>query len=483
MTPTAPTVKLHIGHEQLESGSGGVHEHVNPVSGEIQARIPLAGAGEVDRAVKKAAAALDGWRATRGALRREILLKFSRLIRENAEEFVRRAALDGGTPRPGGEAGVELACEWFNYYAGLTDKLEGHFLGSFGSHGEVAYSVPEPLGVVGIIITWNGPLISLGMKVAPALAAGNCVVVKPAEITPFAPDLFAQLAREAGIPDGVLSILPGTAAAGEALVRHEDVALISFTGGPITARKILATCAELIKPTVMELGGKSASLVFPDADLEGACQRAVQWTIGTLAGQGCALPTRLLVHADIYDQVLERVVEIAKTYKVGDPFEPDVMVGPLINAAACDRVMGMIERAHANGSGRILLGGNRCGGELTGKNFIQPTIIADVDPDSEIAQVEVFGPVLCIMKFHDEEEAVRIANHSKYGLAAYIQSSNVKRVLELSERLYAGGVYVNGAFQINPHTPFGGVGISGFGKEGGRAGLDEFLHYKTVAIA
>lgn len=483
MTTDIPAIKLHIGHEELDTGFGGTFDHVNPATGEVQSTIPLAGPEDIDRAVAKAAAAQEGWRNTRAAVRRNILLEFSRLIRANADEFARRAALDTGTPLFGGYAGVDLACEWFNYYAGLADKLEGHFLGSFGSHGEVAYSVPEPVGVVGIIITWNGPLISLGMKVAPALAAGNCVVVKPAEITPYAPDLFARLAKEAGIPDGVLSLLPGNAAAGEALVRNDDISLVSFTGGPITARKILATCAELIKPTVMELGGKSASLVFPDADIDGACERAVQWTIGTLAGQGCALPTRLLVHADIYEEVLEKVVAIAKTYRVGNPLEEGVMVGPLVNQAACDRVIGMLDRVREQGSGRILMGGGRCGGELEGQNFIEPTIIADVKPDSEIAQVEVFGPVLSIMKFETEEEAVAIANDSKYGLAAYIQSSDVKRVLALSERLHAGGVYVNGAFQINPHTPFGGVGISGFGKEGGRAGLDEFLHYKTVAIA
>jgi aldehyde dehydrogenase (NAD+) len=450
----------------------------------VQATIPLAGQAEIDRAVAKAEAAFPAWRTTRASVRRDILREFARLVRAHVAEFTHFAALDGGAPQLFGQMGVHLCSEWLEYYAGLADKLEGSMLGTFGSHGEVAYSVPEPIGTVGIIITWNGPLISLGMKVAPALAAGNCVIVKPAEITPFAPDLFARLAREAGIPDGVLSVLPGTPAAGEALVRHRKVRLISFTGGPVTARKILASCAELIKPTIMELGGKSASLVFPDADFEGAAQRAVQWTIGTIAGQGCALPTRLVIHEDIYDRFIDRCVEIARTYKVGDPInDPEVMVGPLINAAACDRVVGMLERCRKEGSGRIVLGGHRCGGELTGRNYIEPTIIADVVPDSEIAQVEVFGPVLVAMKFRTEEEAVAIANSTDYGLASYIQTSDLKRAHRLAELLHAGGVYINGAFQINAHTPFGGVGISGFGKEGGRAGLDEFLHYKTVAIA
>ena len=342
--------------------------------------------------------------------------------------------------------------------------------------------MPEPIGIVGIIITWNGPLIGLGMKVCAALAAGNCAIVKPAEITPFAPELFARLCTEAGVPDGVLSILPGTGAAGEAIVRHKKVRKISFTGGPITARRILAACAEEIKPAVMELGGKSASLMFPDCDIQKACERAMFWTVGVLSGQGCALPTRLLVHAEIYDEVLERLGALAAHFKVGDPMEPGVMVGPVINAAAVTRIMGMFDRVRAEGSGRFVIGGNRCGGNLASGNFIEPTIIADVDPDSEIAQVEVFGPALVVMKFADEDEAVRIANNSEYGLAAYIQSNDIARVHRLAERLEAGGVYVNGASQINAHTPFGGVGISGFGKEGGKAGIDEFLHYKTVTI-
>jgi aldehyde dehydrogenase (NAD+) len=401
----------------------------------------------------------------------------------NRDEFARMAALDGGTPLVAGERMTDTAIGWVRYYAGWCDKLSGELISTFDTRGEFAYTAPEPVGIVGIIITWNGPVISLAMKVAPALAAGNCVIVKPAEITPFAPELFMRLAREAGVPDGVLSIMPGTAAAGEALVRHSKVGLITFTGGPITARKIMAACAEAIKPSVMELGGKSASLMFPDCDIDAACQRAIFWTIGVLSGQGCALPTRLLVHADIYDEVLEKLTAIASQFKVGDPFDPGVMVGPLINAAAVERVMGMFDRVRESGSGRFVLGGQRCGGTLANGNFIEPTIIADADPDSEIAQVEIFGPALVVMKFHDEDEAVAIANNSEYGLAAYIQSNELKRVHRLAERLNAGGIYVNGAVQVNPHTPFGGIGISGFGKEGGRAGIDEFLRYKTVAIA
>lgn len=483
MARAVPQVNLHIGHEERSSGSGGTHAHLHPVSQKTQAEIPLAGAEEINEAVAKADAAFEGWRTTPPEARRDILNRLADLLEEHKTELAEMAALDGGTPLIAGERGVETAVGWTRYYAGWCDKVSGELLSTLDTRGEFTYTTPEPIGIVGIIITWNGPLISLGMKVAPALAAGNCVVVKPAEITPFAPELFARLCKQAGLPDGVLSILPGTGEAGEALVRHKKIELVSFTGGPITARKIMHVCAEEIKPSVMELGGKSASLLFPDADIDGACQRAIFWTIGCLAGQGCALPTRLLVHADIYEEVLEKLKAIAATFKVGDPMEEGVMVGPLINAAAADRVMGMFDRCREEGSGRFILGGKRCGGDLAEGNFIEPTIIADADPDAEISQVEIFGPALVVMKFETEDEAVAIANNSDYGLAAYIQSNDLKRVHRIAERLKSGGVYVNGAYQINPHTPFGGIGISGFGKEGGKAGLDEYLRYKTVAIA
>lgn len=482
MTSAAPAVHLHLGHEQRSSGSGGTHAHLHPVTQSVQADIPLAGTKEVKEAVAKAEGVREAWRRTKPEARRDILNRLADLLEENRAELAHAAALDGGTTLMVGERGVDTAVGWTRYYAGWCDKLSGELLSTFDTRGELSYTVPEPIGIVGIIITWNGPLISLGMKVCAALAAGNCVICKPAEITPFAPELFAQLCTKAGVPDGVLSILPGTAEAGDAIVRHKKVRKISFTGGPITARKILAACAEEIKPSVMELGGKSASLVFPDCDVQAAAERAVFWTVGCLSGQGCALPTRQLVHADIYDDFVARLKAIIAQFKVGDPMDPTVAVGPVINKAAVDRIAAMFDRARADGAATFLLGGGRCGGDLASGNFIEPTLIVDADPDHEISQVEIFGPAVVVIKFHDEDEAVAIANNSEYGLAAYIQSNDLQRVHRLSERLNAGGVYNNGGFQINPHTPFGGVGISGFGKEGGKAGIDEFLHYKTVTI-
>jgi aldehyde dehydrogenase (NAD+) len=477
----APEARLRFAGKSLDKGSGGVYEHVSPITGKVQAQVPLAGAKEVNEAVEAAATAFESWRFWKPAARRDVLLKLGQLIKQNANEFARLAAVDGGTPVMLGQAGVAIAEEWTSYYAGWADKIDGTVTSQYGADGEFSYATYEPLGVVGIIITWNGPLISLGMKVGPALAAGNTVVVKPSEMTPFAPDLFARLCSEAGIPDGVVNMLPGAIEAGEALVRHPKVEKISFTGGPIAARKILVACAEQLKPTVFELGGKSASLVFPDVDLDKVCTDAVVRSIGILSGQGCALPTRLLVHAQVYDKVLQLLAEKVKLLKVGDPFDPTTIVGPLINGTACDRVMAMIERATRAGAGRLLCGGKRA---QTGQGgyFIEPTIFVDANPDSEISQIEVFGPVLVVSEFNTEEEAIALANKTAYGLSAYIQTHDVKRVHRLAERLKSGTVYVNGASSIKPDTPFGGIGVSGYGREGGRAGLDEFLRLKTIAI-
>jgi aldehyde dehydrogenase (NAD+) len=479
-------VKKHqmlIGGKWVDPASGEWFESVNPFTAKPWALVPRGSKADVDQAIAAAHCAFHGeWRKLSATARGALIHKFGELVAAEAERLAEIESTDNGKLIAEMRGQLNYIPQWYYYYGGLADKIEGRVI-PIDKPGVFNFTREEPLGVVAAITAWNSPLLLATWKLAPALAAGNCVVVKPAELTPFAPDLYARLVREAGIPDGVFSLLPGGIEAGEALVNHPKVEKISFTGGPIAARKIMVACAEQLKPCVLELGGKSASLLFPDADIDPACARAVQWSIGVMAGQGCALPTRLLAHESIYDAVIEKCVEIAKTYKVGDPFEEGVRVGPLINAAACDRVMGMLERVRSEKSGRIVMGGGRCGGALAGKNYIEPTIIADADPDSEIAQIEIFGPVLLIMKFKDEDEAVRIANATKYGLAAYIQTENVRRVHRLSERLKAGGVYVNGAAQIHPYTPFGGLGVSGFGKEGGRAGLDEFLRYKTITIA
>ena len=474
-------IRIHIGHEARENGIG-VHEHLNPHSQELQNHVPLAGPAEVEDAVQRALMGKEAWRRTPPQTRRALLLRLADLIEDHRADFVKFAELDNGHSHAAGNITVDQAVEWCRYYAGWCDKLTGEMLATFDVSGEMAYTIPEPIGIVGIIITWNGPLISLAMKVVPALAAGNCVICKPSELNAHVPELFARLVAEAGFPDGVYSSFHGGVEAGEAMIRHKKIRKISFTGGPITARKILQACAEEIKPTVMELGGKSANLVFPDCDLDVAVGISVFGVFFFGSGQGCALPTRALVHSEIYDAFVAKAKALMETLKVGDPADPETLIGPVMTKASADRIAGMFERARADRAATFLLGGNRCAGSLDGLNYIEPTLIVDADPEHEISQVEIFGPALIISKFDTEEEAITIANNTEYGLAAYIQSKDMELVHRVGERLYAGGVHVNGGRAVSAHLPFGGIGISGFGKEGGRAGLDEFLHYKTITI-
>ncbi|HEX7521796.1 MAG TPA: aldehyde dehydrogenase family protein [Acidimicrobiia bacterium] len=481
---TVPTVHLHIGGEQRTSGGGGVHEHVFPATGEVQGLVPLAGPADVDAAITAARAAFETWRTWTPWQRRDALVHLAQLLDGARDELARLAVLDNGMTYGIAQFTASSVVDYARYYAGWTDKVEGRVTSSPAHGRELAFTAPEPYGVIGIIITWNGPLVSIGMKVMPALAAGNAVVIKPSELTPYATEHFMELVREAGIPAGVVNMLPGTAEAGETLVRHPAVQKISFTGGPTAARSILAGCAETLKPAVLELGGKSACLVFPDADLEAVAFMASASVLQTLAGQGCALATRLVVHDSVYDELAEKVVGYTRDIKLGDPFDLSTGIGPVVSRNAQERIIGMIERAQADGSGKLLIGGGIPGGELAGGFYVEPTVFGDVRPDSEIGQVEVFGPVLSLMRFHTEEEALEIANGTSYGLASYIWTQDIGRINRLVPRLEAGGVYVNGASPvIGCELPFGGVGISGFGREGGLEGLLEFVRTKAVAIA
>ncbi|HEY6426078.1 MAG TPA: aldehyde dehydrogenase family protein [Acidimicrobiales bacterium] len=478
-----PAVHLHIAGERFDKGSGGVHEHIDPSTGKIDARVPLAGPGEVDRAVNAADAAFATWKRTPPEERRRLLLRLADLIEANGEEFGRRGTMDNGTPAAVVAQMAAPAVEWTRYYAGWADKISGELSSGLTSGiGELNYTLLEPYGVVGIIITWNGPLISLTMKIPAALAAGCTVVCKPSELTPFSGELFMELVEEAGFPAGVCSILPGDPAAGEALVAHPKVRKVSFTGGPATASKILHTCADSMKPATLELGGKSAHIIFEDADLDIACAFGTMMSVGVLSGQGCAFPTRMLVQLSIYDDVIDRVATMAKGITVGDPWDPAVMAGPVVNEAALERILGMIERAQNDGA-RLVTGGNRIGGDLARGYFLEPTIFADVDPDSELAQNEVFGPVLTMIPFDSDDDAVRIANNTRYGLSGYIRTANLSRGLRVAEELATGEVLVNNAANLRVQRPFGGIGISGMGKEGGRLGLEEFLRVKSVGIA
>jgi acyl-CoA reductase-like NAD-dependent aldehyde dehydrogenase len=481
---SVPDVHLHIGDERRRVGGGGVHQHVFPATGDVQGPVPLTGPGDVDDAVAAAREAFETWRTWTPSQRRDVLVRLAEVLDRSRDELARLAVLDNGMTLGIAQFTASSVVDYARYYAGWADKIEGRVTTSPAQGRELAYTVPEPFGVVGVIITWNGPLVSVGMKVIPALAAGNTVVIKPSELTPYATEHFMDLVREAGIPPGVVNMVPGTAEAGEALVRHPDVHKISFTGGPTTARRILAACAEGLKPAVVELGGKSASLVFPDADLDAVAFIATVSVHQTLAGQGCALATRLLIHDSVYDELAAKVVAFTRDIVLGDPFDPAAGMGPVVTREAQQRIVAMIERAQADGAGKLLVGGSVPGGELAAGFYVEPTVFGDVHPDSELGQVEVFGPVLSLMRFDTEDEAVAIANGTSYGLASYLWTNDIGRINRIAPRLQAGGVYVNGASPVvGCELPFGGLGISGFGREGGLEGLLEFVRTKAVAIA
>lgn len=467
---------LLVGGEWRERGSGGVREHVDPATGAAQQRFWLAGPDEVRAAVAAAAAALPAWRRWPVDRRREVLHRLGALLRAQAAELATINALEVGTPAALSYARYTTGQTFFEYYAGWLDKATGDTLRGPGMFDA---TLLEPVGVVAAILTWNHPLANIQTSVAPALAAGCCVVIKPPEQAPFAALRFGRLCEQAGLPPGVVSVLPGGAKVGAALVAHPDVAKVAFIGGTATGRRVQEAAAATPAPVLMELGGKSPSLVFPDADLARACRFAT--LIAANTGQGCTIPTRMLVHTDVYDEVLDRLRAELDAVVVGDPFDPDVQMGPLIDERALTRVLGVVDRARASDAGRLWYGGHRL--ERPGF-FMAPTVFVDVAPDSELASEEIFGPVLSVARFGTEAEAVELANASRYGLAGYVHTRDVDRALRVASALEVGNVGINGAgAPAGAYAPFGGVRGSGYGRVGGLAGLMEFTRIKNVLLA
>ena len=472
---------LLIGADRITDVSGGEYAHHNPATGQVQAQVPMGGAADIDRAVKAAREALPAWRAMPVNERGAILHRLADLLEQHSEHSGVVNALENGNPVGGLGPGAYTAL-WTRYYAGWCDKVEGSVVSTFPIQG-LNYILSEPWGVVGVMPPWNGPMMGMGQKAVPALAAGNTVVAKPPELAPFGAYLFAELALEAGLPPGVLNVVAGGVEAGEALVRHPDVDKVSFTGGSTVARRVMALAAETLKPVALELGGKSANIIFSDADLDTAVPMAAALGVQLLSGQGCALPTRLYVQDEVYDEVVARLVPITEAFRVGDPLDPETQMGPVITEAAAERIIGMIGRATAGGGAKLLTGGTRLGGALAGGYFLAPTVLGDVDHFSEIAQEEVFGPVLSVLRFKDEAEVVTKANDSRYGLAAYIHTRDIGRAHRVAHAIDAGYISVNGFSGMSPTAPFGGYKQSGFGREGGRAGLEEWLRPKNIFVA
>jgi len=478
-----PSAKLIIGGRDITTTSAGDVPHLNPATGKEQGRVALGGREEVDAAVRAAREASPAWRALTPSRRRDLIQLLADSVLADGEALSMIAALEIGATRHAVlHSQIPVAHEWMRYYAGWADKLDGRY-SSGADGGPFDVVLPEPHGVVAVILPWNGPLNSLAMKAAPALAAGNTLIIKPPESAPYLAIRFGELAREVGFPDGVVNVVIGGPAAGDALVRHPGVDKISFTGSPMTGRQIAAAASETLTPMVFELGGKSANIVFPDFDLERAAEQAATFPFVN-AGQICISPSRLLVHAAAYDEVLERVGALARGHRVGDPLDETTFMGPMFSRAARDRVIDHVERAAERPGVSVSAGGHKGEAELDGGWFVHPTIVADPDPGSDLSQTELFGPVVAVHRFEDEEDAIRIANGTEYGLAAYINTQDIDRALRMARRVRAGAVYINGSFPTaNPNLPFGGVGASGYGREGGAHGVEEFVRPKSISIS
>ena len=477
-----PRPGLLIGDKLVTDATGGEYEHEYPATGKPTLRVPLAGAAEVDAAVQAARAAVPEWRSWTVNRRRDVMLRFAALAREHEEHIRRLAVFENGTPIRMAETFVPAMVDGFTYNAGWADKVGGDVIATWPVPA-FDYTLIEPYGVVGIIIPWNGPVPSLGMTMAPALAAGNTVVLKPSRPAPFSPLLVGQLLLEAGFPPGVVNIIPGGPEAGDALVRHPGVDKIHFMGSSAVAKDVLAAALTNLTPTSLELGGKSANIIFADADLDAAAELAVSAVV-LMSGQACLIGTRVLIEEAVYDDVVERCRAKVEEITIGDPTLPSTRMGPLISQGACDRVLGFVERAKANKEGRLVIGGYRLGGDLADGYFVAPTIFADVDNDSDLAQREIFGPVIALHSFSTEAEALSVANDHRYGLAAYVQTNDIKRAHRLAAALEAGAVWING-FPGAPAVavPFGGIKHSGYGRLGGLAGIQEFSRPKNVWTA
>jgi acyl-CoA reductase-like NAD-dependent aldehyde dehydrogenase len=471
---------LLVAGDRITRSSGGSHPHVYPATGQPNATVQLAGTAEIDRAVTSAWEAQREWISLTVDRRRDLLIDLADAMHENLDEFARLNVHDYAVPIS--FAGTAILLERFlRHFAGYVDKPHGTTTPVAESF-DINLIDREPYGVVGVITPWNGSLVVIGSCIAPALAAGNAVVLKPSEVAPFAALRFGELCIEVGLPAGLVNVVPSGPQGGDTLVRHPGVRKIHFTGGGKTARKVLEAAASNLTPVVAELGGKSASIIFDDADLEVAAILSAHQGPLMQAGQSCACASRVLVHESVYDTFMERFVAVIQNTSIGDPFDPSVVFGPVISQAAADRILSTVEEAVNSHAGDLVLGGNRIGGELSDGYYIEPTVFGGVDNTSALAQTETFGPVVSVIKFKDETDAVRIANDTSYGLNAFVQTNDLTRAHRVARQLEAGSVWINKFSDIAPQGPYGGYKQSGFGRTGGREGLEEFLQVKNIRI-
>ena len=472
------TNRLLIDGQRVAALSGRTFETLNPATGEVLAKVAEAGAEDVDAAVRSSRAAFEGaWSRMRASERGALLLRLADLIRRDEDELVRLESLDSGKPVSAiRRQDLPAVLDTLTYYAGMADRINGQVIPA--RPDALTYTVREPLGVVGAIIPWNFPLMIGMWKIAPALACGCTVVLKPAEVTPLTALKIGELALQAGFPAGVLNVVPGFGkVAGQALVDHPDVDKVTFTGSPVVGRQILRGAAGNLKRVTLELGGKSANIVFPDADIDAAVKAAASGIFFN-TGQVCSAGSRIIVHESIHDEVVERLAARARSIRIGDPLETSTAMGPVVSDVQMKRVLDYIDIGRGEGA-FVVTGGARRG---EAGYFVEPTVFAGVKHEMRISQEEIFGPVAAVIPFKDEEDAIRIANGTVYSLAAGVWTGDIGRAHRFTRKLKAGTVWVNTYGPTDIRLPWGGARDSGFGREHGDAAIDNFTEPKAVWI-
>jgi 5-carboxymethyl-2-hydroxymuconic-semialdehyde dehydrogenase len=480
--PRRLELQLHaIDGELRDSVEGGRFETLDPATNEVLADVAEGRAADVDAAVQAARRAFDDgpWPRLKAGERVAALRGIADLIRAHAEEFIEREVLDIGMPIAQMKGLAARAAQNFDYYAGVVSELHGR---SFQVGDEfLNYTIHKPVGVAGLIMPWNAPLMLSTWRIAPALAAGNTVVLKPAEWSPLSSSLLARVLEEAELPRGVFNVVHGFGeTAGAALAAHPGVDLICFTGETATGKLVIAAGAPTLKRSSVELGGKSPVIVFEDADADLAVDAALA-QVFTMNGQRCTAGSRLLVQRPLYEQITDAVARRARNIRAGDPFDPGTELGPLISPEHHRRVLGYVEGAREAGA-RVAAGGERPRGLERG-NFLEATVIADVDETMKVFQEEIFGPVLVTMPFDDEADAVRLANATPYGLAAYVWTNDLRRAHRVAHAVDTGMCWINSQNVRDLRTPFGGVKQSGIGREGGDYAFEFYCETEIVHVA